>query len=144
MLCPRCKILMRFSTQERIVENRQIEIWDIYRCPKCGFQEKKRNRSIGVFEFLENTKGLGQLDTMEHEIESRRQSETGCILCRGAPVILSIFVPKKSKVEPLRPRKTYPYLLCQKHFDSHEEPGQLDKIEEEIERRLKENKRRPT
>jgi len=69
MLCPRCKILMRFSTQERIVRDRQIEIWDIYRCPKCGFQGKKLSRSIGVSEFLENTKGLGQLDRIEKEVE---------------------------------------------------------------------------
>jgi len=138
MLCPRCKILMQFSTQERTVRDRQIKIWDMYRCPKCGFQEKKLNRNIRVSEFLENTEGLGQLDTMEREIESRRQSETGCILCGDTLVTLGIFVPKKSKVEPLRPRKTYPYGLCQKHSDSHEKPGQLDKIEKEIERRLKE------
>ena len=138
MLCPRCKILMQFSTQERTVRDRQIEIWNIYRCSKCGFQEKKLNRNIGVSEFLENTEGLGQLDTMEREIESRKQSETGCILCGNPPVTLGIFVPKKSKVEPLRPRKTYPYGLCKKHSDSHEEPGQLDKIEKEIERRRKE------
>jgi len=138
MLCPRCKILMQFSTQERIVGDREIEIWDIYRCPKCGFQEKKLNRSITVSEFLENTKGLGQLDTMEREIRSKKQSEIRCILCGDALVTLGIFVPKKSKVEPLRPRKIYPYGLCQKHSDSHEEPGQLDKIEKEIERRLKE------
>lgn len=71
MLCPRCKILMRFVTQERIMEDRQIEIWDIYRCPKCGFQEKKLSRSIGVSEFLENTEGLGQLDKIEEEVERR-------------------------------------------------------------------------
>ena len=71
MLCPRCKILMQFSTQERTTRNRQIEIWDIYRCPKCGFQEKKLNRSFGVSEFLENTEGLGQLDTIEKEVERR-------------------------------------------------------------------------
>jgi len=64
---------MAFLTQERITGNRQIEIWDIYRCPKCGFQEKKLGRSIGVSEFLENTEGLGQLDAMEREIQSRKQ-----------------------------------------------------------------------
>ena len=62
---------MLFSTQERSVENRQIKIWDIYRCPKCGFQEKKLSRKIGVSEFLENTEGLGQLDTIEKEVERR-------------------------------------------------------------------------
>lgn len=71
MLCPRCKVLMRFSTQERIVQGRQIKIWDIYRCPKCGFQEKKLSRRIGISEFLENTEGLGQLDTIEREVERR-------------------------------------------------------------------------
>jgi len=53
------------------MEDRQIEIWDIYRCPKCGFQEKKLSRSIGVSEFLENTEGPGQLDKIEEEVERR-------------------------------------------------------------------------
>jgi len=70
-------------------------------------------------------------------LQSKKKSKTGCILCGDAPVLIGIFVPKKSKVEPSKPRRTYPYGLCQKHSDSHEEPGQLDKIEKEIERRLK-------
>jgi len=46
MLCPRCKILMSFSTQEREHSHDETQVFEIYRCSKCGFQERQLGHTI--------------------------------------------------------------------------------------------------
>ena len=39
--CPRCKILLMFSTQETETSHGKVVRYNIYRCGKCGYQERR-------------------------------------------------------------------------------------------------------
>ena len=44
MRCHSCLILMNFSTQEKkraLLQRDHDLVYDIYRCPKCGHQDKE-------------------------------------------------------------------------------------------------------
>ena len=48
--CPRCKTLLMFSTQETETSQGKTVRYNIYRCDKCGYQEKRRPRVGAINE----------------------------------------------------------------------------------------------